>query len=724
MGKLAVWMVRIFFAVAVWPLCHGSSELSGGAQMHTETLYMVRCLAGIHYDRRPISALSRDEILDAYLDDLDGQRLFFLRSDVEEIHSRYDLTLDIFLNSGSVKPAFVIYERFRERVNACLDRVDRLLGGTFSFDGDEFYCPDRKGVDWAQSEGELGELWRRRLEFELLNELLSVDGEDDSAGDVDVSRMDTARENLKMRYARLRASVSEVEPEFVQELFLNSVAGLYDPHSSFLSADTLEDFQVSLTNSLVGIGAVLRDDDGYCRIVEIYPGSPAARSGQLQAGDRILAVRQGDGEILDIIGMRLNRVVKLIRGAKGTAVTLYVRPAGGDPAERKVVTLVRDEVQLLLQRARARVYRVPDGKGGEVPIGYLQLPMFSGANESDSQSDSLADVKELLEKLCVRDIRGLVLDLRGNSGGLLDEAIALAGLFLSEVPVVQVRDGEGRVQPFHDVDPSISYLGPLVILTSKQSVSASEILAGALRNHGRALIVGDSSTYGKGSVQAILPINQSFLFMKNGPRMGAARITIQKWYLPNGESIQRHGVAADIPLPSCNDALPIGEADFDHALPWDQIPPAIWDGDVTAAFTHPVTADVVARLRELSDTRRTSPERCLLESQVEHFAQRARQKEFSLEMGARQRQRREELDFQKNHRELLRQLAQNNYPNDAVRIAAVEEIPIPPVAEEDADEEDLPDFDVPLRESLHVLMDWLSLGGEVARDGAPAAGGR
>jgi carboxyl-terminal processing protease len=706
MGKWSVRIVRVFYSVAILSLCCGMEESGNSAQMHTETLYMVRCLSSIHYDRRPISTLSRDEILDAYLADLDSQRLFFLQSDVDAFHSRYNLTLDIFLNSGSVKPAFVIYDRFRERINECLDQVDQLLDGTFNFSDDEFYCPDRKDVEWIRTKDERLELWRKRLEFELLNEILSVDGEEpnDATGNEDTFAM--ARENLKKRYSRLRVSVNEVEPVFIQELFLNSVAGLYDPHSSFLSADTLEDFQVSLTNSLVGIGAVLKDDDGYCRVVEVYPGSPAGRSGQLQAGDRILAISQGNGEVLDIIGMRLNRVVKLIRGEKGSEVTLHVQPAGGDPSERKTITLVRDEVQLLLQRARARIYRVPDRNGCPLPIGYLQLPMFYGANETDRQSDSFADVEELLAQLCERDIHGLVLDLRGNSGGLLDEAIALAGLFLPEVPVVQVRDGEGRVQPFYDVNPHIAYLGPMAVLTSKQSVSASEILAGTLQTHGRALIIGDESTYGKGSVQAILPINQSFLFVKNGPQMGAARITIQKWYLPNGESIQRRGVLADIPLPSCNDFLPIGEADYEHSLPWDQISPAQWDRSaVTARLPHPVTVDVVTRLREMSESRRTAPERCLLEANVAHFAQKTQQKQFSLKMDTRRRQKQEEWEFRKNQMEQFRQLEEEDYPYEDISIAAAAILPQLPIARDDGGGE----CDVPLRESLHVLMDWIAL---------------
>jgi carboxyl-terminal processing protease len=513
-------------------------------------------------------------------------------------------------------------------------------------------------------------------------------------------------------YCRLRETVYDVEPSFVQELFLNGVARLYDPHSSFLSADTLEDFQMMMTNSLVGIGAVLQDDDGYCKILEIYGGSPAEQSGQLQVGDRILAVQQDGAEPVEIIGMRLNRAVKLIRGARGTAVTLHVQPAGGDPSDRKTVRLVRDEIQLTAQRARARLYEMAGCESGGPCLGYVKLPAFYGASDPTNGPDSYADVRELLLKLGDRSIRGLVLDLRGNSGGLLDEAIALAGLFLPPIPVVQVRDGEGQVQVFSDNATAITYDGPLVILTSKQSVSASEILAGALQDHGRAIVVGDHSTYGKGSVQAILPMNQSFLYIKNGPPLGAARITFQKWYLPNGDSIQRRGVPANISFPSFGDALLIGENNEDHALPWDSIAPAQWDRSAARTdFSHPITADLLRTLVKNSEDRHRLPEWELWEEQVNHFREKVHQKQFSLEIGVRQRQKAEDQLRRDQWKNRLRELARENFAFTDIRLDLVERNGAKQgnspgdMGPEGGD--DLPEFDVPLRESLRILMDWI-----------------
>jgi carboxyl-terminal processing protease len=679
--------------------------------MHTETLYMVRCLSAIHYDRRPISALSRDEIIDAYLAELDPQRLFLLQADVDEIRARYNLTLDIFLNSGSVKPAFAIYEIFRRRAGERLDGVEELLSHPMNLGDVELYEPERKDVPWPRTAEEARELWRHRLEFEFLNEILGEEGGGEAQ----------AQEHLRKRYARLRETVDGVEPSFVQELFLNSVSRLYDPHSSFLSADTLEDFQTEMTNSLVGIGVVLQEDEGQCKVVEVCGGSPAERSGQLQVGDRILAVQQEGQEPLEILGMRLNRIVKLIRGAKGTAVTLHVRPADGDPSDRKIIPLIRDEIQFTAQRARARVYAVPDGSGKSMPLGYLRLPVFYGARDGDCGSDSCADVRELLHKLSERDIRGLVIDLRGNSGGLLDEAIALAGLFLpAGVPVVQVRDGDGQVQVFSDPTPGITYAGPLVVLTSRLSISASEILAGALQSQRRALVIGDASTYGKGSVQAILPMGQSFLYVKNGPPLGAARITFQKWYLPNGDSIQRRGVAADIALPSPNDALPIGESEERHALAWDSIAAAAWSWE-GSGFTPPLTAELIGELRGRSEERRGTDEWELLRERLEHFSKRVRQKQFSLERETRQRQRDEDRAQKEEWERRIRGLAGEDYPFEEVRLDLVEQRGSGRHADGDGD--GLPEWDVALRECLRVLVDWNGLTGPGAPDRGEAAHG-
>lgn len=705
-----------------------TTQLVPSAEMHTETLYMMRCLSGIHYDRKPVSSFSMAEILATYFKDLDPLHLFFLQSDITEIQTRYNLTLDIFLNSGSIKPAFVIYNLFQQRVQERLEEIHQLLQEPFPFSTEDCYNPDRKDAPWPLDKSEMGKAWRDRLTYELINEILAMDGHEtsddetieDSALELveapkteknltsDAERIALAKENLKKRYDRMKTSISDIEPYFIEELFLNSVTKMYDPHSSFLSADSLEDFQVALTNSLVGIGAILADDNGYCKILEIYPGSPAEASQQLHPGDRILAVAQENQEPVEIIGMRLNRAVKLIRGKKGTRVTLYVQPADSDPSQRKAVPIIRDEIQLTAQRARAKLFTLHDDHSqADLPFGYIKLPAFYGASENDSNSDSFHDVKELIEKLSHYKIHGLVLDLRGNSGGLLDEAISLAGLFLPPCPVVQVRDGNGHVQVFSDTNGNMQFAGPLVVLASKQSVSASEILAGALQCHHRAVVVGDKSTHGKGSVQAILPINQSFLYLKNGPKLGAARITIQKWYLPNGDSIQQKGVEADIRLPSFNDFLPIGESDYEHSLKWDKISSAM---DKTksplSAPENFASQQLVALLRETNQDRLNGDELRLLQERVRLFGEKMKTKTFSLQLEERRQQVAQDREIQKSLDQKLDLLAKDaSYSSIDIYIDAAEEQRVSD-REKKRSHSRWTDFDIPLRESLHVLRDW------------------
>ncbi|MDR0428700.1 MAG: carboxy terminal-processing peptidase, partial [Puniceicoccales bacterium] len=338
----------------------------------------------------------------------------------------------------------------------------------------------------------------------------------------------------------------------------------------------------------------------------------------------------------------------------------------------------------------------------------IRLPAFYGANENDIHSDSYADVKELLLKLSEYDVQGIVFDLRGNSGGLLEEAISIAGFFIGKGPVVQVRSGDGQVQIFQNTNVETTYGGPLVILTSKRSISASEILAGALRDYNRAIIIGDKTTYGKGSVQTILPMNQTLLlFSKNIPKLGAARITLQKWYLPSGESIQRRGVPAHISLPSVNDYLPIGEEDYKHSLPWDCIGEAEgnWK-EQWKNFHYPVNESLVNDLLEKSLQRRQIPEWKLYEEYVQHFRDHVEQKEFSLQLEERRQKMAEDTAFREYIKEELGKLAPEAYKKTDIFL----DVSRSPRKEQENDggpEEGFSNFDIYLREALRVLSDWV-----------------
>jgi carboxyl-terminal processing protease len=467
-----------------------------------------------------------------------------------------------------------------------------------------------------------------------------------------------------------------------------------------------------MTHSFFGIGTILQDDEGYCKIVEIYPGSPAETSKQLQPGDRIIAVGQGDAEPVEVLGMRFSRAAKLIRGARGTTVTLIIQPVGSDPSERKTVRIVRDEVQLTAQRARAHLYQISDGAGQTIPIGYIKLPAFYSSDESHANSNSYGDVKELLLKLKERRAKGILLDLRGNSGGLLEEAVSIAGLFMPKLPVVQVRDSEGNAQVLFSPDAEPTCTDPLLILTSKQSVSASEILAGTLQCYGRALIVGDAATYGKGSVQVVLPMSQSLLYIPNDLKLGAVRITVQKWYLPNGNSIQQCGVGADIPMPSINDHLPFGEDHLDHPLPWDSIMPAFGEGDpILTDFPHPVTRELISFLGEKNAQRRESEEWKFFEEQLQLFNEHMERKTFSLQIDERRRQKEEDLIRNNGKKDKVRELAQNAYACEDIFVDASHggdfEERVQKYLDGDAADDDLPEFDIHLRESLRILADWI-----------------
>ena len=530
-----------------------------------------------------------------------------------------------------------------------------------------------------------------------------------------------AKAHIAKRYESFRCLFSDIEPWFVQELFINSLAQLYDPHSSFLSKDSFEEFNVILHNALVGIGAYLYYDNGYCTIKELTPGGPAGRSQQLHPGDRIVAVAEDGQEAVEITNMPSYRSVRLIRGAKGTRVHLTIEPAEGDAADRKIITLVRDTISIESAHASAKLFTLTD-QDKHLRLGYIYLPSFYGPDESAKVSPGCAeDVQQLLRELKSRGMQGLILDLRGNGGGLLDQSITLAGLFIPNGPIVQVRDPEGRTEIYSSHNSTLAWDGPMITLISRQSVSASEILAGALREHCRSIIVGDKSTHGKGSVQVLIPL-ENLLGSWLGPNkgnMGAARVTVNKWYRPSGSSIQLHGVASDIPLPSFDEWVPIGESDLPHALPWDAIvPPSSSKPFVSDERKH-AFARLIAKLRQRNISRQqTLPEFTLLDTRIQLFRQKLNHEEFSLDMLQRLQERRKETQTQRKIQEEMDIIsAQSFYSSIPVRLLSQPDHPAPEEARhmpEDPLGEDNPtsistskEYDTHLRESLRIMRDWI-----------------
>ena len=406
-------------------------------------------------------------------------------------------------------------------------------------------------------------VWRGRISSELLQEHLSE------------HPIEPGPKLIARRYERLARNVHEQDKEEQVKLFLDALAQAYDPHSEYLSKADLKNFSINMGLSLVGIGAMLRTEDGYAKIESLVPGGPAQTDGRLKVGDRITAVAQGNGEFADVRDMRLDKVVEQIRGKKGTKVRLLVIPADSpDPSKRKTIELVRDEIKLKDQEARADVIIKKDENGEPVKLGWITLPSFY-ADMDKHQKSTTRDVLALLKRLKKENISGLVVDLRRNGGGSLEEAIALTGLFLKSGPIVQTKGSNGNIVVSSDPDPSIAYNGPMIVLTSRQSASASEIFAAALQDYGRALVVGDKNTFGKGTVQTILEIGRfTSLLGSRSQEDGALKLTIQKFYRVAGGSTQLHGVASDIVLPTLSDLPEFGEGALKNCLPYDEVPKA------------------------------------------------------------------------------------------------------------------------------------------------------
>jgi carboxyl-terminal processing protease len=523
------------------------------------------------FAHHPLDNELAGKFLDRYLDTLDGQHMVFLQSDIDEF-SRFRSTLaQATRRDGDISPARAIFARYLERLDQRAAYVAELLRTEhFDFSADERYTYDRKDAPRPADLTAAKQLWRQHLRFEYLQEKLAGKKEEEIVT------------TLTRRAARLAQTMRKLDQQAILETYLNALAHVYDPHSDYMGHEEMQSFGSLMNLSLVGIGASLQSDDGYCKIREIVPGGPAARSGELKVGDRIVGVAQENGEFTDLVDMPLPQAVEMIRGKKGTTVRLAVIPAAAaNDATRKTVSLVRDEIKLEDQQAKARIVDLPGEKGGTQRIGVIDLPGFYGGEPGSSGPSATKDVARLLKKLKQENVTGIVLDIRRNGGGSLTEAINLTGLFIPAGPVVQVRGPNGRIEVGTDDDPATPYDGPLVVLTSRFSASASEILAGALQDYGRAVIVGDPSTFGKGTVQTIMPLDRIMQYEGLTPAEdpGTLKTTISKFYRPSGKSTQILGVKSDIVLPSLTDLPEVSENQMQNPLPSDTVPSAIFAND-------------------------------------------------------------------------------------------------------------------------------------------------
>src|SRR6476620_10635500 len=556
---------RLFAAMAAISLASLSSTpaLPAKTDLDNVCVSVGGLLEEGHYTHKQLNDDLSGKILRSYLELLDFSHLFFTQEDVNALTEKYGPALDDDILLGNLKPAYEIYDLYQKRVDERVAKVKEFLKQPTDFKTDGTIDFRREKSPWPKNTAEADELWRGRITSELLQEHLSE------------HPIEPGPQLVARRYDRLARNGHESDRDEQAKFFLDAVALAYDPHSEYLSESDLKNFSINMGLSLVGIGAMLRTEDGYAKIESLVAGGPAQVEGRLKVGDRITAVGQGTGDIVDVRDMRLDKVVEMIRGKKGTKVRLLVIPAdAADPSKRKNVELVRDEIKLKDQEARADIIMKKDEEGRPVKLGWITLPSFYADMDHHAKSTT-KDVLALLKRLKKENISGLVVDLRRNGGGSLEEVISLTGLFLKSGPIVQTKGSNGNIVVSSDPDPGIAYSGPMIVLTSRQSASASEIFAAALQDYGRALIVGDKNTFGKGTVQTILEIGRfTSLLGSRSQEDGALKLTIQKFYRVAGGSTQLHGVASDIVLPTLSDLPEFGEGALKNALPYDEVPAA------------------------------------------------------------------------------------------------------------------------------------------------------
>lgn len=506
-----------------------------------------------------------NKFLDRYIDTLDANHMLFLQSDLDEFAKFRPTLAQATRERGDFSAAHIIFKRYMERLDQRVAFItDTLATAKFEFTAEESFAYDRKKLPHPTDLEAAKSIWLQQLRYEYLQEKLA------GKKDADIPKL------LTRRSGRTVETMRKLTDKGILEIYLESLAQTYDPHSDYMGPEQLKSFEISMNLSLIGIGATLRSDDGFCKVLELVPGGPAERSGLIKSGDRIVGVAQKEGdEYTDLIDLPLSQAVDMIRGKEGSTVYLNIIPANAaDDSVRKAITIVREEIKLEDQQAKAQVIDFPLGDKTH-RVGVIDLPTFY-AGDGDGKgapTSCTTDVARLIDKLKKENVTGIILDLRRNGGGSLQEAIDLTGLFISSGPVVQTRNFEGRLEVGKDRNDKVAYDGPLVVLTSRFSASASEIVAGALQDYGRAVIVGDTSTFGKGTVQTIVPLarimQQDGIVPGSDP--GALKVTISKFYRPSGKSTQLEGVKADVVIPSLSDVPEIGESDLQNPLPWDTI---------------------------------------------------------------------------------------------------------------------------------------------------------
>ncbi|HAY79971.1 MAG TPA: tail-specific protease [Planctomycetaceae bacterium] len=623
------------------------------------TLVVSHLMGREHLSKHPLDDEISARGLKSFLESLDPMKVYFTAGDIAEFEQKKK-EIDEMIQKGDISFAYTIFNRFLERIEQRVATVDQLLKTDLDFTADEEMVIDRDEATYAKDEAESLDRWKKRIKYDLL--VLKGDKKEGKE----------ALEKLSRRYHSFLKRMKQTDGDELLEMFLTAVTSSYDPHTTYMSPSSLDNFRILMSLNLDGIGAALKFEDGYTVVTKIIPAGAADKHGKLKVEDRIVSVGQGeDGEMVDVVDMKLGDVVKMIRGKAGTIVRLGVIPAGS--SETKIYPITREKIKLEDSAAQGEV--IEDGAkedGSKYKLGVIDLPSFymdmQAAREGKTDFRSTTeDVRKILKNFRSKDVDAVILDLRRNGGGSLTEAINLTGLFIDDGPVVQVKDSANRIQSYDDLEAGMEWSGPLVVLTSKFSASASEILAGAIQDYRRGIVVGDEATHGKGTVQSLLDLGAQLFRVKEPPNYGALKITMQQFYRPNGDSTQKRGVLADIVLPSITNHMDVAESDLDFAMDFDKIPAA---GYKATAMVRP---EMLTKLREASQKRRMESEDFdKLLKNIERYREQKAKKKLSLnekkffaaraELDADKEEEKQLVDDEKGDKPVF----ERNYYNDEV----------------------------------------------------------
>ena len=662
---------------------------------------LASVLERYHYSRQRIGQDFTLKYFNAWIDYLDYTHMIFYQSDIDEFKQKWMLNLDQVILEGDPQFGLDVFNRFMIRFQEREKTVQKLLLDKYDFSIDESFLPDRSKEAFPKDSAEAEKLWKLRVKFDLL------------AGRLNKEKSEDTIKTVSRRYARRLKEFSEYNAQDVVDDSLRVLCRVFDPHSDFFSEEDMEDFKIqSIDLKLSGIGAELTVEDGYAKVRRVIPGSPAEGTKKVNANDRIVAVAQGNEKPVDVIEMPLRKVVKLIRGKAGTEVRLTIIPASApDPTVRQVVSIIRGDIELKDAKAHARLIEVTAANKEKKRVGVIYLNQFY-----DRCSD---DIDRFLKRFEQERVQGVILEMRRNGGGLLKEAIDLTGLFISKGPVVQVRDSGGAIQVYSDEDASVHYYGPLICMVGHQSASAAEIVAAALQDYGRSLIVGDSATHGKGTVQILQEMDKLRNFW-DPPFKGGVKFTMQKFYRISGGSTQQKGVIPDIHIPSLYDVAEMGERYLPNCLPYDEIQ--------VSKYQKSMTLDsLIPALKKRSEERREKSEEFKgLYSEIELFKKRLLDKSVSL-MESKRIQEKNEMKSRTELRTKLRKdsTAQNERHwdmtlDDLTANKTLEMIaknpPLKPKkqktsdSEEEESEESDELNDLQLSEGIKILLDLSSMG--------------